>query len=183
MQVKNSPKQTEPERPAVQKTNNLDIRLNIRNTLLDALSKRKADAGTEFEELTVANLRDLCRLIEEALFDHFGKDVGFKYKSRYRSLVFNIKDVKNNGLYRRILSGDLTPKAVAAMTSDEMASKELAAWRSAAEKKDIEAIQKAEIERLKIGTPVLLKSHKGQYFSSYSVMLMTLLYCNRRLEP
>ena len=36
-------------------------------------------------------------------------DVGAKYKNKYRSLVYNIKDVKNDGLFRRILLRDLSP--------------------------------------------------------------------------
>jgi hypothetical protein len=35
--------------------------------------------------------------------------VGAKYKNKYRSLVYNIKDVKNDGLFRRILLRDLSP--------------------------------------------------------------------------
>ncbi len=37
-------------------------------------------------------------------------DVSAKYKNKYRSLVFNIKDEKNNGLFRKILNGNIKPK-------------------------------------------------------------------------
>ena len=35
-------------------------------------------------------------------------EVGAKYKNKYRSLTYNIKDVKNDGLFRRILLKDLS---------------------------------------------------------------------------
>ena len=36
-------------------------------------------------------------------------EVGAKYKNKYRSLTYNIKDPKNDGLFRRILLRDLSP--------------------------------------------------------------------------
>lgn len=66
------------------------------------------------------------------------QDVGFKYKSRYRSLIFNIRDTKNSGLFRKILNGTISPSNLAKMTSEELASKELAEWREREEKKVIE---------------------------------------------
>ena len=36
-------------------------------------------------------------------------DVGAKYKNKYRSLTYNIKDPKNDGLFRRIATRDLSP--------------------------------------------------------------------------
>jgi hypothetical protein len=36
-------------------------------------------------------------------------DIGAKYKNKYRSLVYNIKDTRNDGLFRRILLRDLSP--------------------------------------------------------------------------
>ena len=36
-------------------------------------------------------------------------EVGAKYKNKYRSLTYNIKDAKNDGLFRRILLKDLSP--------------------------------------------------------------------------
>ena len=47
--------------------------------------------------------------IEEALYCLFNKDVGMKYKAKYRSLIFNIKDTKNVGLYRKIIERQIIP--------------------------------------------------------------------------
>lgn len=52
-------------------------------------------------------------------------DTGSKYKNKYRSLTYNIKDLKNDGLFRRVLLKDLSPIEVVQMSADEYASKEL----------------------------------------------------------
>ena len=48
--------------------------------------------------------------IEENLFNLYNREICSKYKNKYRSLVFNIKDEKNNGLFRKILNGHIKPK-------------------------------------------------------------------------
>ena len=48
--------------------------------------------------------------IEDQMFNLYQKDIGSKYKTKYRSLMFNIKDDKNNGLYRKIVNGIIKPK-------------------------------------------------------------------------
>lgn len=58
-----------------------------------------------------------------------------KYKTRYRSILFNTRDSKNTGLYRKILKGTISPSQLAKMTSEELASKELLEWREREEKK------------------------------------------------
>lgn len=56
--------------------------------------------------------------IEEALFRLFNKDVGMKYKAKYRSLIFNIKDAKNQGLFRKIIERKITPGKSSDVTFD-----------------------------------------------------------------
>ena len=48
--------------------------------------------------------------IEDQMYNLYQKDIGPKYKTKYRSLIFNIKDEKNNGLYRKIVNGIIKPK-------------------------------------------------------------------------
>lgn len=40
--------------------------------------------------------------IEAALFETFGREVNNKYKTKYRALSFNLKDSKNNVLYKYV---------------------------------------------------------------------------------
>jgi hypothetical protein len=44
------------------------------------------------------------------MFNLYNRDIGLKYKNKYRSLLFNIKDEKNNGLFRKIINGIIKPK-------------------------------------------------------------------------
>ncbi|XP_068211222.1 death-inducer obliterator 1-like isoform X2 [Palaemon carinicauda] len=138
------------------------VRTNVKKTLAECLTKRSKEATNEFEDLTEENIYDLADEIEKELFMFFSKDVGFKYKSRYRSLLFNIRDTKNSGLFRKILNGTIPPANLAKMTSEELASKELAEWREREEKKELQAIEKHELDMISLGNQYIMKSHKGE---------------------
>lgn len=43
--------------------------------------------------------------------------------------MFNLKDPKNNILFKKVLKGEVTPDHLIRMSPEELASKELAAWR------------------------------------------------------
>ena len=45
------------------------------------------------------------------------KDVGMKYKNRIRSRVANLGDAKNPFLKKRVISGDITPRMIAVMST------------------------------------------------------------------
>jgi hypothetical protein len=68
--------------------------------------------------------------IEEELFRLF-RGVNKKYKEKGRSLLFNLKDKSNPELRERVSSGDIAPKRICSMTTEELASKELSEWRLA----------------------------------------------------
>ncbi|OAY79574.1 PHD finger protein 3 [Ananas comosus] len=68
--------------------------------------------------------------IEAELFRLFG-GVNKKYKEKGRSLLFNLKDRNNPELRERVLSGDIAPERLCAMSAEELASKELSQWRLA----------------------------------------------------
>ena len=61
-------------------------------------------------------LEDLVKTIEHDLYVFYSRDVGNKYRAKYRSLVFNIKDEKNNGLFRKIINGTIAPKKLVEMS-------------------------------------------------------------------
>ena len=84
---------------------------------------------------------------------------------KYRSLVFNIKDEKNTGLFRKIVLEKVSPKALVSMSADELASKELQQWRQAEIQNDIEQIKKTELDKLEHGDKFFIKSHKGDMVS------------------
>lgn len=88
----------------------------------------------------------LATQVEEELFNFF-KDTGQKYKNKYRSLVFNLKDQKNN-LFRRVADKSLSPHQLVRLTPEELASTELAQWREREAKHEIDMIKKTELENL-----------------------------------
>ncbi|XP_052241831.1 death-inducer obliterator 1-like isoform X2 [Dreissena polymorpha] len=135
------------------------IRLNVRSGLRDALAARAAKADDVL--LSSSEIKSLALSIEGELFKCF-KDTDSKYKAKYRSLVFNIKDPKNNGLFRKILNHRIRPSKLVRMSADELASKELAQWREQETKHTLEMIKQVETSNLKEPVHLTKKTHKGE---------------------
>eukprot|EP00095_Tigriopus_kingsejongensis_P011119 maker-scaffold645_size120276-snap-gene-0.30 protein:Tk11119 transcript:maker-scaffold645_size120276-snap-gene-0.30-mRNA-1 annotation:"death-inducer obliterator 1" len=136
------------------------LRENAVKGLLDALKGRiEKSEDLKFDE---KELKHLVSKVEHELYLLYNKDVGSKYKNQYRRLVFNMKDLKNNGLFRKVLNGRISPKKLVDMSPDEMASKELQQWREAELKHDIEKIKSHQLEMLAMGNKLVVKSHKGE---------------------
>ncbi|XP_076083410.1 uncharacterized protein LOC143054323 isoform X4 [Mytilus galloprovincialis] len=135
------------------------IRLNVRKSLRDALATRAEKADDVM--LSLSEIKSLSLDIENELFSFF-KETGHKYKNKYRSLIFNIKDIKNKGLFRKILNGELKPNKLIRMTPDELASRELAKWREFETKHELDMIVQQEEELLKEGEHFVKKTHKGE---------------------
>merc|ERR1712179_237120 len=96
------------------------------------------------------------------LYRLYNKEVGAKYKNKYRSMVFNIKDEKNSGLFRKIATSKIGPKELVAINPEDMANKELQQWRQKELKSDIEKIKSHELDMIKLGSKFVMKSHKGE---------------------
>uniref|UniRef100_S4RE66 TFIIS central domain-containing protein n=1 Tax=Petromyzon marinus TaxID=7757 RepID=S4RE66_PETMA len=133
------------------------IRSNVRRSLGDIFAKRMKDSKSlkisEDEALKVADE------IEKELYAQF-QDTDSKYKNKYRSLMFNLKDARNHGLFRRVLKREIPPHKLVRMSPEELASKELAEWRERENKHTLEMIEKEqrEIER----RPITKITHKGE---------------------
>ena len=110
----------------------------------------------------------IANKIEEKLHN-LHQEINPKYKNKYRSLVFNLKDVKNQvcpvfllsnydlrtlnsspppplslslllflliqGLFRKVVLGEITPYELVRMSTEKLASKDLAQWREQTIKK------------------------------------------------
>lgn len=135
------------------------LRSNVRKSLLESLSSRIS----EEPEMKNAeeNLEELISKIEEELYNQFSK-VDQKYKAKYRSLLFNIKDPKNLNFFKKIMFKWVTPFQLVRMTADEMASQELAEWRERENKHQIEMIRKTELDMMNQSKSLLMKTHKGE---------------------
>ena len=137
------------------------IRENAKKGLKDALKTRIAKAESDEHRLSEEKLAELVRDVEGELYRLYNKDVGPRYKNKYRSLVFNLKDEKNLGLFRKVVTRRIGPRALVAMTAEELASKELKEWRQAEQKGEIEKIRAHELDLAKQGNKFVIKTHKG----------------------
>ncbi|XP_022106241.1 death-inducer obliterator 1-like isoform X2 [Acanthaster planci] len=133
------------------------VRRNVRESLRDMLGTRVKGAKDlkDYED----QVKKKAYMIEYELYRLYN-DTGSKYKSRYRSLFFNIKDSKNQGLFRRILKGEISAAKLVRMSSEQLASKELAQWREREAKHSLEMIVHEEVERKSL--PLTKKTHKGE---------------------
>ncbi len=84
--------------------------------------------------VTQSAVEAIAHDIEEKLFN-LNQDINPKYKNKYRSLIFNLKDSKNQGLFRKVLTKEIGSRELVRMSSEKLASKELAAWRESTLKK------------------------------------------------
>ncbi|OEL20356.1 hypothetical protein BAE44_0018628 [Dichanthelium oligosanthes] len=91
---------------------------------------KTSDGATGEKNDIIQKGQSLALRIEEELFKLFG-EVNKKYKEKGLSLLFNLKDKSNPVLRERVLSGEITPKDLCSMTTDELASNELSVWRLA----------------------------------------------------
>lgn len=66
----------------------------------------KENKGAKFTE---DDIQQFAVQTEVELHDLF-RDVGIKYKAKYRSLMFNIKDRKNLSLWEKICDKSITPQ-------------------------------------------------------------------------
>ncbi|XP_074224841.1 PHD finger protein 3 isoform X1 [Camelus bactrianus] len=145
-----------PPAAAASKPSADQIRQSVRHSLKDILMKRLTDSNLKVPEEKAAKV---ATKIEKELFSFF-RDTDAKYKNKYRSLMFNLKDPKNNILFKKVLKGEVTPDHLIRMSPEELASKELAAWRRRENRHTIEMIEKEqrEVER----RPITKITHKGE---------------------
>ncbi|PRW33553.1 PHD finger 3 [Chlorella sorokiniana] len=117
-----------------------ELRSKVRAGFQQALQLVAGEAAGEGGQLPEAG--PVAEAVEAALYaEHNGltKD----YKTRFRTLQFNLKDPHNPELRAHVLRGDITPDAFVRMTATELASKELAEYRK---KKEEEALKMSVLD-------------------------------------
>ncbi|CAH0592546.1 unnamed protein product [Chrysodeixis includens] len=135
------------------------IRDNVRKALQEQLAVRMSEnKGQKFSE---DEIQQFANDTEQELHELF-RDVGMKYKAKYRSLMFNIKDRKNLTLWEKICDRSITPKQLVRLSPEELASQELAQWRDKEAKHQLELIKKSELDLLAANKTYVLKTHKGE---------------------
>eukprot|EP00899_Mesostigma_viride_P017090 jgi/Mesvir1/25382/Mv01422-RA.1 len=103
-----------------------------------------------------AAFQELAVRVEKELFALLHRQPR-EYKTRYRSLLFNLKDPHNPELRQRVVDGSITPYELCRMSTDQMASSELTLWRS----KKLEEAEKAVVIT-EAPTQWVKKTHKGE---------------------
>lgn len=132
------------------------IRRSVRDSLKEILVQRLKECDLN---VSVERASEVAKKTEKELF-HLYKDTDNKYKNKYRSLMFNLKDTKNNVLFKRVLKGEISPGNLIRMSPEELASKELAAWRQRENRHTIEMIEKEQREAER--RPITKITHKGE---------------------
>ncbi|KAJ8953861.1 hypothetical protein NQ314_007201, partial [Rhamnusium bicolor] len=115
-----------------------NIRENVQKTVFEQLTNRLK--GNNDLKLTEDEVKNISTEIESQLYKCFG-DTGQKYRNKYRSLIFNIKDAKNQTLWRRICEKSINPYQLVRLSPDDLASQELAMWREQEAKHQLDMIK------------------------------------------
>ncbi|XP_075384063.1 SPOC domain-containing protein 1 [Tenrec ecaudatus] len=135
-----------------------DVR--VRGAVVHALQEALRSRLKELPYLVLSEeaLGCLAAGIEAALFD-LTQDATCRYKTKYRSLVFNLRDPRNPDLFLRVVRGDLTPHSLVRMSSIQLAPQELARWRDQEEKRGLKIIQQQQQQPCSL--PATKLTHKG----------------------
>lgn len=75
------------------------------------------------------------------LLSHTPGSINAEYKSKLRSLAFNLRDPHNPDLRAHVLMGEILPRALVTMSPADLANKDLAEWRRKVEEEHNKAIE------------------------------------------
>ncbi|XP_006538775.1 transcription elongation factor A protein 3 isoform X3 [Mus musculus] len=114
---------------------------SVRDKCVEMLSAA-LKAEDNFKDYGV-NCDKLASEIEDHIYQEL-KSTDMKYRNRVRSRISNLKDPRNPGLRRNVLSGAISPELIAKMTAEEMASDELRELRNAMTQEAIREHQMAK---------------------------------------
>ncbi|XP_072465986.1 SPOC domain-containing protein 1 isoform X2 [Notamacropus eugenii] len=133
------------------------VRSAVAESLREVLLKRLQEPAN----LAVGEeaVRGIAANIEAAIFDLM-QCTDYRYKTKYRSLVFNLRDPRNKDLFLQVIRGDITPQGLVRMSATELASQELAEWRDREVKHGLEIIEKQQREAPSCRVTKL--THKGE---------------------
>ncbi|XP_026558606.1 SPOC domain-containing protein 1 [Pseudonaja textilis] len=118
-------------------------RIKVMEALTETLQKRLNESPDLDVQKNTAS--KIAKKVETEIFKQFGR-VDRLYKTKYRSLLFNLKSTDNQVLFHKLMLGKVTPRRLVQMDYLEMASKELAEWRAKKNKHELEIIEKEERE-------------------------------------
>uniref|UniRef100_A0A8C6RCY4 TFIIS central domain-containing protein n=1 Tax=Nannospalax galili TaxID=1026970 RepID=A0A8C6RCY4_NANGA len=109
--------------------------------------------------LTEEEVGAIAEGIEAALF-HLTQDTNIRYKTKYRSLLFNLRDPRNSDLFLKVAHCDVSPHDLVRMSSIQLAPQELSCWRDQEERRGLEIIERQQNEPHRL--PASKLTHKGE---------------------
>ncbi|KAK9320660.1 transcription factor S-II, central domain-containing protein [Lipomyces orientalis] len=146
-----------------------NVRKSVANGILKLLEKTadeaisndtlQVDEGTTAVEFAEKLSLEIEYSMYEQLAIRTEKDVGHKYRDKFRTILFNLKDIKNSVLRQKVLSGDITPEHLVRMTPEEMMNPEL---QKLAEAVRAESITQSILKKPE--APRIRRTHKGEEF-------------------
>ncbi|KAF9584929.1 glucokinase, partial [Lunasporangiospora selenospora] len=140
IEPKKSDNEERPERPSEGETPEKAIKENSEEANKDE-EPRESEEKIEPKGLSEEQIVSLATEIERELYLYTATPgqigCGRDYKTKYRSLFFNLKDKNNSGLREKILSGVLTPFALVRLSPEELANPELQSMAEEVRKRSI----------------------------------------------
>lgn len=131
------------------------VQANFESSLMDFV---------EQEDCTkLGSIHALTGSIETALYETFKEangSCGTPYRTKYMSLLFNLKDPKNTRLRAGILSGTITPDRLVHMTPIEMANEDLSEMIKSVRERSVS--QAVLDDELLDASGLVRKTHKGE---------------------
>ncbi|CAO3632133.1 unnamed protein product [Mucor hiemalis] len=136
----------------------------ILKTIIDTAIAENTELFEGEEEIdSITKAETLAKLIENTMLEQLGDGQGKKqrtcgepYKSKFRSLLYNLKDKQNQVFQMRVITGDLSPLELVKMSSEDMANPELKSMSEVFRKTGL----KNSVMKLD-NTPIIKKTHKG----------------------
>ncbi|CAO3623171.1 unnamed protein product [Mucor fragilis] len=158
-----SPSQmTEEENPV--RRNVIKNMKTVLKSIFDVALTENADMMDESTLTTEERAEALAKSIENTMLEQLGdggpgkkrRTCGEPYKSKFRSLLYNLKDKANKVFQIRVVTGDLTPDELVKMSSEDMANPELKSLSEVFREKGLKnSVMKMD------NTPIIKKTHKG----------------------
>ncbi|KAJ8663629.1 hypothetical protein O0I10_000875 [Lichtheimia ornata] len=130
------------------------------NNVAMATPSANEDSNADQAEKRAATI---AQEVEDQMFEQLaepGKNnerhCGGQYKNKFRSLLHNLKDKSNQAFQMRVITGELSPKDLVAMSAKDMANPEL---KSMSESMIQESIKNSVLKVSNM--PFIKKTHKG----------------------
>ncbi|KAK4519909.1 Proteasome subunit alpha type-6 [Mucor velutinosus] len=136
----------------------------VLKSIFDVALTENADMMEESTLTTEERAEALAKSIENTMLEQLGdggpnkkrRTCGEPYKSKFRSLLYNLKDKANKVFQIRVVTNDLTPDELVKMSSEDMANPELKSLSEVFREKGLKnSVMKID------NTPIIKKTHKG----------------------